>query len=361
MIIIGPFPPPVHGAANITSRVAELVEEEGVEVQRCNVAPLPNSSPLLRHASRFARYVRAWWRLLRTSPVEPVYLSLSGGLGQLYDLVCIVLVRLARRQLFIHHHSFNYLSRKRALASACFAAAGAHAVHFALCKRMGGLIKQTYGANTKILTVSNLSLGDFAEFAPPPMERTFRRIGFLSSLSFDKGLDSIASLSRLLAPYGIETLVAGDARTQAVSSFIAKEVTENSHFKYVGPVYGAEKIAFYHSIDLFVFLSRYKNEAEPLVIYEAASAHLPVAGTDIGCVGEMLGDPFMLLERADEREIAKLAERIVSILDDPAELHRLKQHARQSYLARKNSVEDERSRFLSVLLGAARQECHARI
>ena len=106
--VVGPFPPPVHGAAEITRHLVELLERS-MEVERLTIAPGANLRGLSYHLSRIARVVTAV-RAIVTGR-GPVYISAAGGIGLSYNIIVAAFARLVSRPIFVHHHSFAYLDR----------------------------------------------------------------------------------------------------------------------------------------------------------------------------------------------------------------------------------------------------------
>jgi glycosyltransferase involved in cell wall biosynthesis len=81
------------------------------------------------------------------------------------------------------------------------------------------------------------------------------------------------------------------------------------HVEYVGPKYGAEKDAFYASIDALMFPTRYVNEADPLTIHEAMSRGIPVIAYGRGCIPEIVSsDSGLVIELAEPFVPAALAK-----------------------------------------------------
>src|SRR6478672_3499136 len=96
--LIGPLPPPVHGASLVTWRAAEMLAERGIPHLPCRTSPRVDSQGDAYHLSRIAAYLRSCRFVFgsKTDGGAVVYLSLSGGLGLFYDLIIILAARLKR-------------------------------------------------------------------------------------------------------------------------------------------------------------------------------------------------------------------------------------------------------------------------
>src|SRR6185437_15511209 len=96
IFLVGPLPPPVHGAALVTERVAELLRANNTHVSLCNISPAPGAVGARYHISRLRAYVRCWQLILTHRGVKAsriTYVSLSGGLGQFYDFIVVLVSR----------------------------------------------------------------------------------------------------------------------------------------------------------------------------------------------------------------------------------------------------------------------------
>ncbi len=83
-----------------------------------------------------------------------------------------------------------------------------------------------------------------------------------------------------------EARLAGPVAKEDDRKAIAAAVRDIPGFSYSGPLYGDEKDAFFAGLDLFVFPTEYRFEAQPIVLYEAMAQGVPVLSVDRGCIRE---------------------------------------------------------------------------
>jgi glycosyltransferase involved in cell wall biosynthesis len=297
IFVVGPFPPPVYGGAVITAAVADRLTSRA-KVRRCDIAAGPMTGGLAYHMRRMRRVLAAAAAIAENIGRRgTVYLAAAGGAGLIYNLVLIAVARLLRQRLFVHHHSFAYLDRPTLVMSLMTRVAGADAVHVALCRRMEALLKMRYPQVRRTMLVSNAAFYPPAILAadgvPPHSERRALRLGHMGNLTDEKGLDVVFDLYREAAAAGFaaQLILAGPpADAQAVRSIAAAREALGAGLDYRGPVYGADKDRFFADIDLFIFPTRYANEAEPTVLFEAMARGVPVIAFGRGCIAEQIGD-----------------------------------------------------------------------
>ena len=75
-------------------------------------------------------------------------MSVSGGVGQVYELAFLLLARLRGMRVFLHHHSFAYLDRPGMLTRALVRAAGDDAVHLTQSPEMANRLQLGYRRQT---------------------------------------------------------------------------------------------------------------------------------------------------------------------------------------------------------------------
>jgi glycosyltransferase involved in cell wall biosynthesis len=329
ILIVGPIPPPVHGAAVITERVVDTLAAQNIRTEVCSTSPGPGTRGLRYHLSRLAAYLKCCATIATSDQVETVYISLSGGWGLIYDFFVVAAARLKRCELILHHHTFHYIVRPSPVLHAIVRIAGARQRHIALCPTMALRIADIYGAGLKLDVVSNLTFFDMPKTPARAGAESLRVVGYLSAVSFDKGVDRFLDLMAELRAKGsqVSGLIAGPCADQAVQDYVERRVRDIGGVKYLGAVYGDDKDAFLSSIDVLVFPSRL-NEAQPLVVFEAQAAGAIVAATGHGCVPEMRGGPASVFVLNPEISVLDpLVERFTSWEREP---HRFREEVTQA-------------------------------
>lgn len=297
VLFVGPLPPPVHGQSIATKTVLDTLRAVSVSVSVTNTSEGSGSS-----ASRLARKLLGN-AIAVASAIGPtpgnMYLSANSGHGIWLSVAVAGAARLRGRLVVVHHHSYDSLRRTRRLR-ALDRAMGRDGIHIALNSRMAQALSENVGP-ARVVELENAGL--IAPIEPATSAGSYGqlRLGHLSNLSPEKGLRECIELAVALKRSGIAVTltIAGPANTAEASGLLERGTLElGDAMEYRGPVYGEQKTAFFHAIDVFLFPSRYKNEAAPLVVYESLSAGVPVIANDIGAISGILG-PEMGLVRQD--------------------------------------------------------------
>jgi len=310
IFIVGPLPPPIHGASVVTSRVVELLRLHEHTVVLCNMAPAETTIPIRYHFSRIIAFLKSLGKLRHVNRESNVYFSLSGGLGLIYDLLLVTFSRAFGVRFIFHHHSFAYFSESNWIFRTIIKVAGRNQMHLALCQTMANRLHELYGSHLSCRVVSNIAFMEFPEPLGNCRSRRLQTLGYLSNISFEKGIDRFFDLIALLQSRGIpiKAKLAGPFANADVKKYSDARISELDGVSYEGPVYGSAKDSFLHSIDLLVMPSRYRNEAEPLVIYEALSFGIPVAVTSRGCIPDMASPSVAFFLDQEAIDLSKLTE-----------------------------------------------------
>ena len=318
LAFVAPLPPPVHGFSNICAAMLELLKTR-TEVSVFNRAPRTGNGLSSRFRPLTNLIAYGLWCMKKEK--ADLYLGLSGGMGQLLDWPYIFLGRIFRHRVIIHHHSFAYINAPSPLNRFLFALLR-HETHVVLSRRMGSELTRIYRLDpSKVRIVSNAAFfGAAPENLRIPHVGLPLRVGYLSAVSFEKGIGEffgvLAELKRLGVPCSGH--IAGPVTPAAQPEF-DRLLASSSGVSYSGPIYGDAKAAFYHNLDVLLFPSDYANEAEPLVIHEAMRSGAYVIACDRGAIAEMLSHGAGVV-CVKSSFIATAVERIRSFSADPSEL-----------------------------------------
>jgi glycosyltransferase involved in cell wall biosynthesis len=294
MLVLADFPKPIHGMSAMNVKIVEKLGG-GVEVV--------NSCPSFFH--RF--FGTRWWYVAKffystfilfkviflfiRNRYSVFYRPINGGFGQLFDVFYIGVARFFGARIYIHHHSFQYLNRKSYIFNFLNNIAGEEAVHISLGGDMSEKLEVIYSiGNNRIRVVSNSSFFDDSCNEPSCTKGDrMLSVSHMSNLCLEKGIGRYAEICYELQNLGMSfvALLAGpvlNVETQNVLNDMQKRLT---NFVYLGPVYGQDKFDFFKKSDVFVFMSEYENEAEPLVLYEAAAQGAKIYCTQRGCMKDV--------------------------------------------------------------------------
>lgn len=353
MIFLADFPPPVHGMSLINLAALRLLKKYRMKFVVINTAP--NSDRIPRWLAKLFLFSLSCLKLIYHSiwvashNSRVLYRPINGGYGQVYDIVYIIIARVFRLKIIIHHHSFYYLNKKFFLSKLLFFVAGGGAFHIALGREMNDALKSLYGiSNNKIFSISNVAFFEKSVLSSK-CESDQVRIGHLSNLTREKGLHIFLDVCRLFTDAGIpyRAFLAGPVSNSGDIATIEKACAEMQSLSYMGPLYDKEKLDFYNDIDVFIFPSQYKNEAEPLVIYEAARSGLIVVATDVGCNASVLAKlGGFCIDFSDDVECATS---IFNVINDEREVDHGQLARVKRVEAYNRSVADARKELLTLV------------
>lgn len=306
IVVSGRLPPPMDGMSRVTALVLDRLRSRGpvdATVEVADLSPGWNGGGLRYHAAKAMRVLLAGLRLAAgaTIPGRRFYMPVDSGLGIVYTAALAGTARLFGYERTLHHHSFATISKPTWRMSLLTRLAGTDCMHVLLCPAMQARFQALYPAARTAMSVSN------AIFTPPvPRPRHGKsgplRIGHLSNLCTEKGLDTLFTLLRALRSEGVDVklVLAGPGLGRMDNALVAAGLAAfDGDVEYRGPVDDDAKAAFYRDIDVFVFPTRYRNEAQPLVLFEAMAAGVPVLAYDRGCIGSDIPRPGLVAQDRD--------------------------------------------------------------
>lgn len=346
VVIVAASIPPVQGQALVAQRVGMLVSSAGHETHFVSRNPQQLHRGIGYYASLLVGLLRALRKSFalrgRRRAPKTVYVTSSGGLGILAEGLCVALLLRRTDRLVVHHHSFAYLNKPTLAFRAVSRSVYRRAFHVVLCEHMAALLG-AHVASKRISIVSNAAFVDTPGKAQnsEPIESAGLRLGHLSNLAVEKGLDLVLGVLSD-TPDDVSLTIYGSP-IDGQSATLLREALETfpSRLTHIEPTNREGVWDFFRSIDLFLFPSRYRNEAAPLVVLEALSAGVPVVASDRGCIPSQLApelDDFvttieqfpskinvivreMLSEHDYKHEAVRRAERQWTQLEAASRLH----------------------------------------
>lgn len=292
LLVIGQLPPPATGLSIVTDCVASIMSDT-MNVVRVTTSPNGLVRGARYHLMRVARTLNAMLRLIEGSsaPNRSLYMPCSGGVGIVYVVLLGVTARVLRYHVVLHHHSYSYIDRTSRLMSVMIRLLGKGAQHIFLCDAMAAKFSERYAHNITKSCVDN------AAFIEPPREslpaaQGVVRIGMLANLCKEKGLHVFLQVVEELAAKGVpfEARLAGPITSTADEIAVQSTVRRlGGALTWLGPVSAEGKERFYRSLDVFLFPTLYRDEAQPLVLYEALAHGCVVLSSDRGSIKAQLG------------------------------------------------------------------------
>ena len=323
LYMIGTFPPPTHGMAAVNAAALTYFRQMGVKPTVINLAaPSLERSPMAR-LGRLPRVLRAITKIAvaKRALGKTVYMSISGGLGQVYELLIILLARSRRMRLYLHHHSFAYIDKPKRLTSILIAVAGPASVHIALSPGMARKLQDTYPRVRRITSVSNSVFFQNNNVSMSRTRRKLNTIGFISNISIEKGIIDFLDLVERYESENIalHAVVAGPFIDSTTERIIKKKIRSLRTVTYIGPQYGEDKDKYFDTIDVLIFPTHYVNEAEPMTIHEAMQRAIPVIAYGRGSIPEIVGRQSGMVISPNEPFASDALLKISQWLDRPEE------------------------------------------
>jgi glycosyltransferase involved in cell wall biosynthesis len=287
VLVLGFFPPPIDGQRIITERMFREIASETTAIRR-ELDRFPSLGVLSKPLSVLIAVILM--PVARLAGFSAIYLAPHSGIGLLYSSLLAGASRLFGFSLSVHYHSYRNMRRRSPVMGLFLALCGPRAVHIVLAPPMEWGLRRFYKSVKRTEVLSN------SVFIPPvDCVRGFEgrriRVGHLSNLSREKGIENVLECLRRLRASNVEVefVIAGPATDAATRDLVADAEAEfGEYLRYLGPLRQADVQGFYGSIDVFLFPTMYEHEAEPLVVIDAVSVGVPVIATDRGCIGYLL-------------------------------------------------------------------------
>ena len=296
LVIMGMFPPPVTGAAKNLLLMHDEMARRGVRTAIVDTGI--HTSALSRsigyHRKRVSHFFRQRAKMeaiASSAGRAPVlYCVPDGGLGLWYTYGYLRSAVGRVRRTVLHHRTFQYIDKPSEAMRRICKLRDLEIIHVFLSSGMAAQFQKEYGSVTSLVSTN-------ARYVTPrrPAKSTGALvIGHLSNLCTEKGFFDVADTFEAVSMQGISARleIAGPILEPSIETRLIQLTDKYGEaVKYHGPLSGAAKDAFYDGIDIFLFPTRWKQEAQPNVVYEAYAGGARVIAYGRGCIPEQLDMP----------------------------------------------------------------------
>ncbi|MDP2698710.1 glycosyltransferase family 4 protein [Thalassospira sp.] len=332
LVALVQLPPPIHGAAIMNQRALAALQAQ----YRVTILPMrftPTIAAIGKTGiGKILSGLRLWIRLIgvifRDRP-DALYICLAPrGAAFWRDGFYVASARLAGIPCLAHLHGRGL---QDGILQRFFARLVLHGQTVILPG--DALRDEVAGLACDIRILPNcVSADDFASPDRPPIHRARPlNLLFLSNLIATKGIDTVIAATSILRERNIEfDLVFAGAEGDITTDQLHRKIRDaglSDQCRYHGPVTGAAKSALLAQADLLLFPSRYRNEAQPLVVLEAMAANLPVICSPVGTLGDIIRDGETGRICAPDNPF-DLADKIVLARDNPQQTVKMARAAR---------------------------------
>ena len=327
VIVVGPLPPFVGGAAKNTAYVCDVLEGLGMKIHRIPTnwtrTKAEHTKSLAIYFDRTINFLLNLIRIVnakRALPNATVYVVPDGGKGLLFSKIYVRLVTLMFPSLILHHRSYSYISVKSSMMAKIVSYAPQKTLHVLLDPTMKEKFIELYGNRSPSIILSNAATCDVQ---PSPDFTNLKHsvsIGFLSNMVEDKGFDvftdAVLKLAQKVNP-STTFMLAG--RPIGVSNELRLIKLQNllgNRLEYNGEIFGQEKSEFFKGCDIFILPTRFSQEAQPNVLYEAMAGGASIVSTHWVGIPSMLADTKHKLVSAETNQANAVCNAVLELMKE---------------------------------------------
>lgn len=359
-VFVAPFPPFVGGAAKNTERIAQALEQRGAFVTR-----LATNRTKIRseHARSLLYYGERCFRFLVLSRTlvaiglkrraSTCYIVPDGGIGIAFSAIYVGIARLFFDQVVIHHRNYSHIRNKSKFMRLLLTFAPKKTLHVFLDPDMLQSFRSAYNLKIRATYVPNAATCDISPMESAALVRDTKVIAFLSNLTEEKGFDVVE-----------ETMVAlGKSLPESVSFRIAGRPVDEVNLRrlerlkndlgprldYRGEVFGDAKAKFFEDVDVFLFPTRFAQEAQPNVLYEAMAAGCSIVTTRWAGIPWLIEDSVARMVELGPSTAEQVKKAVHEILES-SDPQSLRLYQVRLFERKKNEADAKYSKLLDSMM-----------
>jgi glycosyltransferase involved in cell wall biosynthesis len=327
VVLVASLPPPIVGQSVATKILVDGLRGAGIEYRVVDLSRDFHRGnrawQLARRALTVTQLPARVARAARAMKGRPTILYLQLGHGpraMLRDIPILALARAAGWPIVAHVHGAGL---RRAYGCVPAPIRALYKSLLASVSRAVALSPSLESMFTGLVPVERVvSISNGTEPATHNRARNLTRraphspptVLYLGNLIPSKGYEVVLNSAKLSAERGCpyRFVIAGaatEATTIDPASFIKRHGLENA--RYVGPVYGPDKLGLLESCDIFA-LPASGLEGQPIAILEAMQFGLPVVTTRMGGIPDIIADGIngALIAPRDPEALLAAVERL---------------------------------------------------
>jgi glycosyltransferase involved in cell wall biosynthesis len=349
------LPPPVHGQSIVNKAIVmRLAAADRMRTHVVDIGP----ARLLRgphyHLTRIVRVFGALIQELNHARVHhrTLYTVVDSGWGIIYNFITLGFARILRFRLVVHHHTAAHTLAVRPAFHRLARLIGRSGLHVALGPAMAADLKRLYPSVGNVIVVNNaFAVSDCREVGDRNAPSTQLRIGFLSNLSDEKGLNVVLDALRMARRSGLDLVLrlAGPVMTEEASARLELAKHEfGETLEVLGPVSEQAKNDFFNNTDIFLFPTSYKFEAQPLVVIEAMAHGCAIVTNARGYIVELVGDAATVV--ADDHDFVETVIKLCTVWSaDRERLEHAQVLARGRFRELRQASENDLNRLIELI------------
>lgn len=310
---IAQFPPPMHGLSKAVQTLYNAPKPDTLNFKKVDIT---NNKNIIRNLRSILR-----------SNADLFYFTISQTrMGNLRDLLILKLIRLKKKKCIVHLHGGYYRTliendmstwQRKKNYNAIHQLAGVIVLSDSLKKNFEGLIDEK-----KIFVVPNcvdneflISEEEFTAKKRALIDKPILHVLYLSNFIKSKGYYEVLQMARIE-----KERIKEEGHPHFYFDFAGKffdKDEERDFIKFIddndlqdivtyhGIVGGLEKRELLKKSDIFVLLTRYPNEGQPISILEAMGNGLSIISTDHAGIPDIVvdGDNGSLISKEQQNEI----------------------------------------------------------